>query len=309
MKRSPFTNVYGVARTLLALGTLMTLATSTGDALFRPISMSSNDAGQLSAFAKCGLFVLLAPHYEVARWVGVLVLAVVASGWRPRWTGILHWWVSASAFSALITMDGGDQCTSVLTLVLVPLTLCDSRRWHWSAERAIQSARDEIRARIGASAFWMARLQVAIIYLHAAVGKCGVDEWSNGTAIYYWLTDPSIAVPVQYQDWVLALLAPRWSAPALTWGVIVLEYALFLAIAMSKHNPLRKWLLWIGLGFHVGNVLFFGLVSFMFAMSAALVLLLRPHDRPIQFPSFAWPTEHWPRRFSVRADRPLSVEY
>ena len=281
---SPFSNVYGLARTLLALGTLLTLWTSSGDSLFRPLGRSAAEAGYLSGINHYGLFTLLAPRYELARWLAIAVLAVVASGWRPRFTGVLHWWVSASLFSAIIPQDGGDQCTTVLTLLLIPVTLSDPRAWHWSSIERRDDAIGLILARVASSSLFMVRVQVAILYLHAAVGKAAVTEWVNGTALYYWLMDPRIGLPTRYQDLGLAVLEPIWATPLITWSPMVLEYCLFLSLGMARQNPLRRYLLWAGLGFHLGNLLLFGLVSFVFAMSAALILLLRPVEQPFVLP-------------------------
>ena len=61
-------------------------------------------------------------------WVGLLL---VLSGYYPRFTGVLHWLISSSVFQAANLVEGGDQITAILTLLLVPVTLLDPRRNHW----------------------------------------------------------------------------------------------------------------------------------------------------------------------------------
>lgn len=306
--KSPFSNVYGVARTLLACNTLISLLSSDAIASFRPAQLSTADSGYKIAAADYGLFALLNGREALARWVAIALLVVVASGYRPRWTGVLHWWVSASFFASMVTQDGGDQCAAVLTLMLIPLTLCDPRVWHWSASPAIESRSADVLQRIGRSTLFATRFQIAGLYLHAAVGKVAIREWTNGTAIYYWLLDTRVGVATVYHDWVLALLRPAWVSAALTWGPMALEFALFLALAMAPGHRARKLLFWLGLLFHVGNAVFFGLVSFMIAMTAALVLLLRPAEEPYVLPAWLARTalwlRHWRRPVLLSADLP-----
>src|SRR5689334_16795562 len=133
---SPWSSVYGVARTLLALGTLTTLAATPPGVLFQPASGFDHapvctGARQLSAFC-------VAPQVpsEVIRWLSVILLLVVVSGWRPCFTGIIHWWLAWSLQVSSTIGDGGDQAASILTLLLVPLTLFDRRRWHWQVDES-----------------------------------------------------------------------------------------------------------------------------------------------------------------------------
>src|SRR5207249_9170105 len=109
--------------------------------------------------------------------------------------------------------------------------------------------------------------------LHAAVAKWSVAEWSNGTILYYWFNDPFIGAP----SWLKPLMMPVLTSPfvaILTWGSLVLEIMLFTALVMPKKR--RAIMLIAGILFHGAIALTMGLVSFGIAMSAALVLYLRP---------------------------------
>jgi antimicrobial peptide system SdpB family protein len=83
-----------------------------------------------------GIFCNFNPYLEVARWISVIILLVVASGWRPRYTALFHWWISFSLQTSAITVDGGDQVTAVLTFLLLPIALTDKRKWHWQSVSA-----------------------------------------------------------------------------------------------------------------------------------------------------------------------------
>lgn len=269
----PWTNVYGAARSLLALGTCLTLLFNEPTTLFRPaagvlMAPHCDGAATLSVFC-------WSPSLAVGRWASIGILILVMSGWRPMVTGLPHWWVSFGFQSSAITLDGGDHVTAVLTLLLLPVCLTDRRVWHWT-----RSSEDEIRiARrlVAWSALWVVRLQVAGIYFHAAIGKLAVAEWADGTALYYWLTDPAFGAPAWLRPLLNPVLVNPWGVTLLTWGSIGLEVFLFMALVM----PRDRWCipLALGLAFHFTIAIVQGLGSFGIAMSAALILYLRPADR------------------------------
>jgi len=271
----PWTNVYGLARTLLALGTALTLTFSHSTSLFRP-TVGIPEAPVCHDLSRGSLFCMVpSDQLEVGRWIAVLLLLVVASGWRPRLTGILHWWLSFSLVTTAVLVDGGDQVTSILTLLLIPVTLTDPRRWHWQPAAAATGASERGRL-VALSALWMIRIQMAGIYFHASIGKFPVQEWADGTAVYYWFTDPSFGLTAWLRPLGLPLLTHPMSVTALTWGTLVLETLLFTGLVMDRKH--RKWLLPLGIAFHGGIVLVHGLVSFALAMWAGLTLFLRPVD-------------------------------
>ncbi len=278
---SPWTNVYGLARTLLALGTLSTLVFSHSSSIFAP-AVGVTDPPVCVGAQQLALFCQFPEHLELARWIAVALLLVVASGWRPRITGILHWWVAFSLFTTGVLVDGGDQATAVLTLLLVPVTLTDGRRWHWQRMPAEAPTGGAVYRRLLAlSSLLVVRLQVAGIYFHAAVGKVAVEEWGDGTAMYYWLSDPGFGTP----DWLTPFVMPVLTNPVtvvlLTWSVILFEILLFMGLVMEKRY--RGPLLVAGIVFHAGIAVFQGLASFAFAMWGALILFLRPVEAEFEW--------------------------
>ncbi|MFH6682314.1 hypothetical protein RI119_04800 [Bacillus amyloliquefaciens] len=75
-------------------------------------------------------------YIEIVKAVCICILILVVIGWRPRLTGFFHWWISYSFQNSAVTLDGGDQVAAVFTLLLLPLTLTDPRKWHWSPYEA-----------------------------------------------------------------------------------------------------------------------------------------------------------------------------
>lgn len=281
-----WTNVYGIARSLLAIGTLITLLFTDIHVLLQPVNIP-NEVPKFLNFPKISLFYLLDFNFQLAKWIAVSILLIVASGWRPRITGILHWWVSYSFIASAILVDGGDHITSVLTLLLIPICLVDSRKWHWTLHTPApktENAKWVVANLIAITSFFIIRLQVAFIYFHAGVGKLEVEEWVNGTATYYWFTEPMFGLSSWLAPIITPLLVSPWGVCFITWGVIVFEILLFLGLTL--HSKWRSTLLILGIAFHFGIVLIHGLVSFFFAMSAALLLYLRPKTDHITFLGF-----------------------
>src|SRR5690606_40715561 len=130
-------------------------------------------------------------------------------------------------------IDGGEHVTQAFSLLLLPLTLLDGRRWHWQPHAASPSFT------ISAHVFWLGlRVQASIVYLEAAVAKLGVEEWRDGTALYYWVSDPVLGSG----PWVSTVVTPLMDVPFIvviaTWGVIALE--LLLAAALVASTSARR---------------------------------------------------------------------
>jgi antimicrobial peptide system SdpB family protein len=273
---APWSPAYGLARTLLALATAGTLALTTTSKLFSP-AVGQPDPPTCRRITRAGLFCLARSHLHVAQLAAVVVLLVVASGWRPRWTALPHWWLTWSVIVGVTLQDGGDQAAAVLTLLLLPVALLDRRRWHWNAPRETLGERPGARS-VATLFLWIVRIQVAFIYLHSSVAKLGQPDWVDGTAMYYWYRDrifgfPHFALPVAQRFFGSAL-----GTVAMTWGVIVLEASLAVA-GLFGSRWVRRRLLVAGILLHAGIGVFLGLGSFAMTMTAALVLLLvRPDE-------------------------------
>lgn len=272
----PWTNIYGLARTLLALCTLTAFIGHTPQELFFHFSDSHTQAIHENTLGKYSIYYLLRDHIAVAQWGSILVLVTVIIGWRPRITGLLHWYVSYSFAASCLVVQGGDHITANLTLILLPVTLLDNRKFHW--QKPHESDPSPARAwkeNIAHSCFIVARIQVAVVYFFAGVSKLDVPEWLNGTAFYYWFTHPVFGAP----NWLRGLLEPLLSfrpvVMTATWGPILLE--VLLAAGLVAKEKFKFLLLVLGLLFHAAIALIHGLFAFFLAMSGALlVFLVRP---------------------------------
>ncbi|MCH0541064.1 HTTM domain-containing protein [Streptomyces sp. MUM 203J] len=283
----PWAAGYGLARTLLALGTLGTLAFSDAATLFREVAT----VGQYplcQGVTAAGAFCLVGPdQYDTMRWACCLVLAVAASGWRPRLTALPHAYVAFSVFTGISIPDGGDQITWVLALLIALVSLGDDRRWHWQSSSPVHhegvggSGRRGVLALVGVSALVVARVQVAILYFQACVAKLPHAEWADGTALYYWTNNHAFGAPDWLRPLTGAVVAHPVGVAAMTWLPLVVELSLAASLLMPQ--KVRWRLLPFGVLLHLTIAITMGLWSFAFAMWAGLLLLLAPlgHDPDI----------------------------
>jgi antimicrobial peptide system SdpB family protein len=276
---NPWSSGVGLARTILALGTLGTLLATPSSVLLSPLVGGINPplcSGAAVASLWCAV---PRDRPDVAHWLSILVLLVVATGWRPRLTAVPHWWVSWSFVASASVQDGGDQITAVLTLLLLPLALTDPRTWHWHRAAPRNNGLNRNGALVAAYASLMLiQLQVAGLYFQASIAKLSVAEWADGTAIYYWFNSVIFGAPGYLHPLTSLISASGALVAVATWGAVALEFALALAIFFRQR--VKRVLLIAGLLFHDTIALTMGLVSFDAAMTGALLLYLLPvgHD-------------------------------
>lgn len=268
-KRSYLTNVYGVARSLLAIGTLSTLLFNSNTVLFY-YGLENSLYIQCNSITSISIFCILKENLILAKVISIIILSVVAVGILPRLTGILHWWITYSVSVSCYIIDGGDQIAAILAFFLIPVTLVDSRWNHWQYDNSQNNYYSSVVAYFSTL---MIKIQVAVIYFHAAIGKLYVDEWLNGTALYYWLYSQSFGAP----DWIITIVSPLLRSPVfitfLTWFVLALELMLAVSI-FYKNIKVKRALFYLGILFHFSILIVHGLFSFFFSMATALIFLL-----------------------------------
>jgi antimicrobial peptide system SdpB family protein len=283
LARSPFNPVLGWTRTLLALATTITLvATPTDQLFFRSVNYPDGVVCGSSA-SEWSLYCLAATssHFDLVVWGSVAVLLLVASGIAPRWTAIPHWYVAWSFSVGSPIPDGGDHITSILTLLLVPLCLFDRRRWHWSPDLTYSTRSVVVKfAAYGILALWV--VQIFVLYFQAAVAKFGVTEWADGSALWYWMQNPTFGPTGLIRDLALGLLQYPAIVLLVTYGTLLFQVTLAFSVLFSWRW--RRIYLVSAVLFHLGIAVTMGLWSFSTAMIAAdLIFLIRPGE-PLRHP-------------------------
>ncbi|MBT9607824.1 sporulation-delaying protein SdpB family protein [Microbacterium sp.] len=274
---TPFTPVLGAARSLLALATLLTIvATPHGQLFFRSVNYPDGVTCD-RPFSAISLFcVWRGDTGGIAVAVAVIVLLAVVSGILPAVTAVPHWWVAWSFNMSSPIPDGGDQVSAVLTLLLIPILLVDRRRHHWQIDRGYAS-RAPVAKVMAYTSLVLCAIQVCVIYFHAAVGKFPVEEWANGTVLWYWFQDPTFAPAEPLRTLMLWVAGSAAGGAVLTYGSLLIE--LLLAFALVAGPRYRAVMLVIGSLFHLGIAVCFGLWSFSATMVAALLLYLARPSR------------------------------
>ena len=269
---NPFTWVYGLSRTILAICILSILTFSDTTVLFDEAIYRSRLDSQV--FSSWNLFYLFG--WEGVVWskiLGIALLLIIVTGWRPRYTGIIQWWITISFFHSSSIVEGGDQIAVILTFLLIPVTLLDHRKWHWDKSEKFAWPQKFIANLM----FVLISVQMAMVYLNAATDKIYVsDEWKVGSAFYYYVNDAFFSYPRWMDPLMEGLLTNSFFVSAISWGTILLELVLF-GMLFSKFKN-RRLLFPVAVGFHFGIVVFLGLVSFFFAMLGGLLLYLIPKD-------------------------------
>lgn len=283
-KSFPYTDVLGLSRSVIALGTLLTLLTNTSSIL-----MQKTDAGEylnplinpIADINKFNFFLLFGvDQFDIMRYLAILLLLLVISGYFIKITSIFHWWISISFFLSSSVIDGGDQIASILSFLLIPICLTDGRKNHWDNIDPYSKPRNII----GIVAVNLIRLQIAVIYFHAAVGKFDIPEWRNGTALYYWLNHSFFGMPEYLADSMNYMISNKWVVSILTYSVLIGEIILFLCLTASK--KLRKIIFPFAILFHFLIIIYHGIFSFFFSIAGGLIIYLIPINSSLNLKSW-----------------------
>lgn len=271
-----FTRELGIGRTFLAAATFGALLANPPYLLFRdpnPITHGPVCTGIVRASIFCAFG---ARNMAFGRTIALMILLIVAYGWRPRITSIPHWWVTWSFFIATAPFDGGDQAAVVLTLFLIPIGLLDARRWHWTDTPPRPPEAIGATDVIAAATLVAIQVQVAVIYMQAGIAKFGQFTWANGTAAYYWILNPRFGTVHAFHGIMHAVLTNGLGTAAMSYSVIVIEVA--TGFAFLARGRLRKGIFWSAVALHAAIAVLLGLPSFGLAMTGALILYFWAND-------------------------------
>lgn len=272
----PWNQTVALARALLALSTMIPLATTDPSTLF--LGAAPRD-DVCSSLALPNMFCLLEPsQYWFGSTVSLISLALVIVGVLPQVTCWAHAYVAFCFATAVTTPVGGDQVAQNLTLLLIPIcvTWPGVSMWKPVLPRPAIGWR-EIVAWSGMVAV---SIQAVTVYTVAFISKLAVMEWADGTALYYWFSDPMFGPAGWLGDGALALSANPWLVGAATFGSLAVEACLAVAFLYGRRGKL--YALCVGIAFHAVIAVIMGLYSFSLAMIALLILYLGDPDRPIR---------------------------
>ncbi len=264
-----WTIMLGIARTSLAFGLLLTLLFNSNETLFN-FGIENEILPQFNKYEFINIYSII-KNLTIAKYISIFILIIVITGVYPRYTCILHWWVTFSFFNTSFAIDGGDQINNILTLLLIPICLTDNRKSHWYKNNNLKTS--YFNNAIAYFTFIIIEVQIAFLYFHASIGKFKVPEWINGTAVYYWFTHQTFGMNEILYPIIMPLLENPIILTYLTWSVMLLELFLFSCIFI-RNKKIKKMAWLLGILFHFGIIFIHGLVSFFFSMVGALTLYL-----------------------------------
>lgn len=265
-------NTIGIARSLMAFSFLITIGLNDINDLISVELLSKSNSIVFSLY-KYSIFAIFINNLWIAKIISMIIMFTVLIGYRPRWFCIPHAYIAFSFAVSGMILEGGDQVCQNLSILILPICLLDSRKWHWHNIEASTNNSNKYKNIFSTIWYNVIILQVAFIYFHASIGKYKVTEWLDGTAIYYWLNDPLFGLNNSIGNFLLSdLLSNAFIVTTLTWSVMIFE--LFIAFAFMYTEKMRKLFLISGILFHFFIAITLGLVSFFFSMCAALILFL-----------------------------------
>lgn len=203
--------------------------------------------------------------------VVIAILVSVCSGLAPLITGALHAWASFSIATGIGLPDGGEHVAQVVTLLVAAMLLPDLRRVTWNGA---SRGGPPVLLGVSMAAWWILRLQMAGIYLHSAIAKLGVENWLNGSAMYYIVRDPSFGAVGPVGGLMRWVTSSPLGVAALTWGSIMVEIA--IAVLLLHRGKARVLALVLSVALHTAIIATIGLWSFGLVMIGAMVIAAVP---------------------------------
>ena len=147
----------------------------------------------------------------------------------------------------------------VLLLALLVAWLPTDGAWSWRAWREGPRAAPR-------GALWLLRVQLAIVYVYAAIAKLNPD-WLQAEPLRSWLWSRR-EMPV-----VGPLLAQEWVAWAMSCAGLLLD---LLVVPLLLHRRTRPWAFAAISAFHVGNHFLFDIGIFPWMAIGATTLFFAP---------------------------------
>jgi antimicrobial peptide system SdpB family protein len=263
---------YALGRLFLSLSTLSTILFNDPYRLF-DISHAPTTNVTSVDICKLSLFSLSYPNnLMLAKVMACVLLAVTISGFLPRITCFLQWWLSFSVYSSAYITEGGDQINMILSLLVIPICLFDNRINQWTKPGS--DIPINIYQKI---VIWLVllliKIQVAVLYFHSGIAKIYHEQWRDGTALYYWIQNTSIGFNKVAAYILNFLFDNRFVLFFSTWSVVVFEVLLSM-VHITKLN--KRFFFRAALTFHILIFVCFGLFSFCFSMTGALFLYFLP---------------------------------
>ncbi|MFE4948984.1 sporulation-delaying protein SdpB family protein [Leifsonia sp. NPDC056665] len=257
--------IIGLGRSLLALAQATVFVFSDVRAFLVPVGGKSIQDSCGEYLGRISLF-CIGPSPDGAAVVEVIALLIVASGVLPRYTCILHAYMSVSFIGVLALPDGGDLIATSLSFLLVFVYIGDPRLWHWGRGESTSA----VFRGISKGAQFAIRVQVAFIYFQSATSKFAVDTWADGSQMYYVTREEMFGASGPLGDVARALTSVPLVTLASSWGAIAMELSIVVLIFIPKPAA-AKVAITLAIALHVMIIALIGIGSFGLVMIGAVL--------------------------------------
>lgn len=258
------TRSFDAGRAVLALAQLTLLLTTPTNRVFVPV-------GTQLPFAKCDLFLREVSAFcwsepEPVRWIFIVLLLAIGAGLAPRYLSWVHWYIALSIGMAIDLPEGGEAILMTATFWIAIASIADPR---WLAWRDPSRPPSPVLNAVAWAALWILRIQMAYIYLNSGIAKLAVEQWGDGSALYYVVRMEFFGSVGPLGDLARFLTSVPLFAAALTWGTIALEIA--MAVLILGPVKMQRYALAASIALHLAIAVLLGLASFALAMVGAML--------------------------------------
>lgn len=264
-----------IGRAIIALGQLIFLLFNSQGLRFGEVASQTlvprcHGWGQASVYCLVG-----AQNLIIADAVVILGLILVISGFYPRWTGLLHLYLTYAISTTHALSDGGKSALLVFVAALALVSLSDGRRQAYTTNLDAHCIAKPL-SRISQAVILFGRLYLCVLYAAAAISQLGVGLSAHGAATQQSATDTFLdgwfqipGTPWSFaHDWPLALAI---------WVPVALE--LLIAVNIIGTANMRRAAFTFAVILHAGTALSSGLLSFSLIMIGCCLAVITPPNR------------------------------
>ena len=193
--------------------------------------------------------------------IGQIVMAILAGlSVSPRLSSALLYFFTINLDNrAMVTMDGGNNLMHILLFLLIFMAPGSGKQTSgWRADAQM------FGNAVSNAAFFMARVQVALVYATAGLLKVKGALWPKGVALYYTMN------VVEYGNEMVGQVMSDWP--------LLLVFSCYMTVLFQVSFPILIWprltrplMMLIGTIFHVSIIFVMGLTTFGLAMCTSYI--------------------------------------
>jgi antimicrobial peptide system SdpB family protein len=266
--KDPYNQNYQFARALIAFAQLINM-------IFTPYEYYFKNPYQIVNLQNILPNYFLILENNISFIISLILLIWVISGYLPQLSCFFHAYFSFCFFFGSTIVEGGDQISQIITILLIPICVFDKRLFLWKNNKKFNYKSSDFIKLFCNSTFIVIQIQIAVIYLFSGAVKINVDEWKDGSAMYYWFNNINFGANTFNKFLFKSIMDNHFISPFINWSILALEFILFACLFMTDSD--RKKMYFPSVIFHLMIGLILGLWSFSLTMIALLTIYLSPN--------------------------------